>query len=120
MPGTIRSRKFEADLKKLTSAHGQVVEEVFDGLEWELMNASSFDCYHIIDDENDNEYRAILSIPTQRAPQLMLIFGFEEHSGEHKIVHVGLRVAESESHEAVSSELEQSDSVSSPPESTGR
>jgi len=90
--GNIRSLNFEDDLKQLCKIFGNVAEEVYDALEWELMCADTLASYPaILDDEEGCVIRAITSKPEMRAPQLTLLFGVKIDEGVERTVHIGLQ-----------------------------
>jgi hypothetical protein len=94
MRENIRSKEFEKNLDALKELYGNVVEEVYDALEWEIMRAEDFDSYQIIfvDQHHDRVFRAITSKLDQRSPQLTLVFCLSVDADEdEKTIHIGLR-----------------------------
>ena len=81
MPGLIESHEFR-DAKATLSLECERLDELFDAMEWRLLNTMEFDEFHLVEETTRGPVYAY-QVSTV-SPGLVVVFGFESHGGEQK------------------------------------
>jgi hypothetical protein len=83
MPGLIESSSYATNKKKLCAAHPRM-DDVIDAMEWQLQCEQNFGRYNLITSEP--EVRAHHMPATATTPGAIVVFTFEDHGGEKKVL----------------------------------
>ena len=62
------------------------MDAILDAVEWELQNAPDFARYQLIKNSSRGEVRVIQVMATATTAGVVVVFGFEDTGGDHKVL----------------------------------
>jgi hypothetical protein len=93
MPGLIHEPAYERSAARICET-APLLREVFEGVEWELVRAVDFVRYPVVGQDRHGDLHVYHVPATPAVPAVVVVFGFEPHGGETKIVLLDAKIAE--------------------------
>lgn len=93
MQGTISDHQYQSSATALIDSD-EIYELVLGAVEWQLMHESTFEKYPLVYSGPGGPVYALKTDGSPRAKALVILFGFEDHGGEKKVVLLDVAFAE--------------------------